>query len=82
VHHSEIPIKDEALVAAAKLSDRYLTDRIQPDKSIYLVEEACSQLRIEQESKPEVWWKVERELMTKQTELVALKEKDDKESIK
>ena len=81
LHHAGIRIKDEALVAAAELSDRYLTDRFQPDKAIDLVDEACSRLRLEQESKPEVLWKVERDLMTKQIELSALKGEDDKQSI-
>jgi len=78
LHHG-IRIKDEALVAAATLSDRYLTDRKQPDKSIDLVDEACSRLRLEQESKPEIIWKVERDLLTRQIELSAL-EKEDNES--
>lgn len=82
LHHSGIRIKDEALVAAAEMSDRYITDRFQPDKSIDLVDEACSRLRLEQESKPEILWKVERDLMTKQIELSALQGEDDKESIK
>lgn len=82
LHHAGIRIKDEALVAAAEMSDRYINDRFQPDKSIDLVDEACSRLRLEQESKPEVLWKVERDLMTKQIELSALKGEDDKESIK
>lgn len=71
LHHG-IRIKDEALVAAATLSDRYLPDRQQPDKSIDLVDEACSRLRLEQESKPEIIWKVERDLMTRQIEKSAL----------
>ncbi|VEU43313.1 unnamed protein product [Pseudo-nitzschia multistriata] len=82
LHHAGIRIKDEALVAAAEMSDRYITDRFQPDKSIDLVDEACSQLRLEQESKPEVLWKVERDLMTKQIEMSALQGEDDKNSIK
>jgi ATP-dependent Clp protease ATP-binding subunit ClpB len=82
LHHAGIRIKDEALVAAAEMSDRYITDRFQPDKAIDLIDEACSRLRLEQESKPEVLWKVERDLMTKQIELSALKGEDDKESIK
>ena len=77
LHHG-IRIKDEALVAAATLSDRYLADRKQPDKSIDLVDEACSRLRLEQESKPEVIWAKERDLLTKQIELSALEnEKND-----
>lgn len=81
LHHAGIRIQDEALVAAATLSDRYLTDRKQPDKSIDLVDEACSRLRLEQESKPEIIWKVERDLLTRQIELSALENEDDKKSL-
>jgi len=81
LHHSGIRIHDEALVTAATLSDRYLSDRKQPDKSIDLVDEACSRLRLEQESKPEIIWKLERELLTKQIELSALANEDDKKSV-
>jgi ATP-dependent Clp protease ATP-binding subunit ClpB len=52
-------------------------DRQQPDKSIDLVDEACSRLRLEQESKPEIIWKVERDLMTRQIELSALENEQD-----
>jgi ATP-dependent Clp protease ATP-binding subunit ClpB len=72
LHHAGIRIKDDALVAAATLSDRYIHDRFQPDKSIDLIDEACSKLRLEQESKPELLWKLERELITKQIESSAL----------
>ncbi len=75
LHHG-IRIKDEALIAAATLSDRYIADRKQPDKSIDLVDEACSRLRLEQESKPEIIWTVERDLLTKQIELSALQNED------
>ena len=75
-------LQDEALIAAATLSDRYIPDRKQPDKSIDLVDEACSRLRLEQESKPEIIWKVERDLLTKQIELSALaNEEDDPKSV-
>merc|ERR1719223_1830515 len=81
IHHG-IRIRDEALIAAATLSDRYIADRKQPDKSIDLVDEACSRLRLEQESKPEIIWKVERDLLTKQIELGALaNEEDDPKSV-
>ena len=76
LHHG-IRIKDEALIAAATLSNRYLSDRKQPDKSIDLVDEACSRLRLEQESKPEIVWKVERDLLTKQIEQSALANEGD-----
>jgi ATP-dependent Clp protease ATP-binding subunit ClpB len=81
LHHAGIRIQDEALVAAATLSDRYLTDRKQPDKSIDLVDEACSRLRLEQESKPEVIWKVERDLLTRQIEQSALENEDNPKSV-
>lgn len=81
LHHAGIRIQDEALIAAATLSDRYLTDRKQPDKSIDLVDEACSRLRLEQESKPEIIWKVERDLMTRQIENSALENEEDKKSV-
>lgn len=81
LHHAGIRIKDEALVAAASLSDRYITDRFQPDKAIDLVDEACSRLRLEQESKPEILWRLERDLMTKQIEKSALQGEEDADSI-
>ncbi len=71
LHHG-IRVKDEALIAAATLSDRYISDRFQPDKSIDLIDEACSRLRLEQESKPDQIWRVERDLLTKQIEMSAL----------
>lgn len=76
LHHG-IRIKDEALIAAATLSDRYVSGRFQPDKSIDLVDEACSRLRLEQESKPEIVWKVERDLLTKRIEQSALANEED-----
>jgi len=76
LHHAGIRVKDEALVAAATLSDRYITDRFQPDKSIDLVDEACSKLRLEQESKPDPLWNKERQLLTKQIELSALENEE------
>lgn len=71
VHHG-IRIQDEALLAAASLSHRYISDRFQPDKSIDLIDESCAALKLEQESKPEAIWKLERDLLTKQIELGAL----------
>ena len=78
--HAGIRIKDEALVAAVTLSDRYYTDRFQPDKLIDLVDEACALLQLEQESKPEALWNIERNLMTKQIELSAMEQEDDEAS--
>ena len=64
-------------MAAVSLSDRYIPDRKQPDKSIDLIDEACSKLRLELESKPEPIWQLERDLMTKQIELSALDNEED-----
>lgn len=80
LHHG-LRIQDEALVAAVQLSDRYLTDRQQPDKSIDLIDEASSRLRLEQESKPEVLWNLERNLLTKQIEKSALEQEQDAKSV-
>jgi ATP-dependent Clp protease ATP-binding subunit ClpB len=67
-HHKGIKIKDSALVAAAKLSERYITDRFLPDKAIDLMDEATSKLSMELESKPTEIDEVQRRLM--QLELV------------
>merc|ERR1711862_670287 len=77
LHHSGIRIQDEALMQAVTLSDRYISERKQPDKSIDLIDEACSRLRLEQESKPEIIWKIERDLLTKQMELSVLQQEED-----
>ncbi|WII73198.1 ATP-dependent chaperone ClpB [Bdellovibrio sp. 22V] len=77
VHHG-IRITDAALVAAVKLSHRYITNRFLPDKAIDLVDEAASKLGIETRSVPEEVDKIERELMQLRIEKEALKkEKDD-----
>ncbi len=77
LHHG-IRISDRALVAAATLSDRYITDRFLPDKAIDLMDEAASRLRMEADSKPEELDALDREILQKQIEAEALKqEKDD-----
>ncbi|OUS05805.1 ATP-dependent chaperone ClpB [Rhodobacterales bacterium 52_120_T64] len=77
LHHG-IRIADRALVAAATLSDRYITDRFLPDKAIDLMDEAASRLRMEADSKPEELDALDREILQKQIEAEALKqEKDD-----
>ena len=53
LHHKGVRISDAAIVAAATLSNRYITDRFLPDKAIDLMDEAASRLRMEMESKPE-----------------------------
>lgn len=78
IHH-RIQIKDSALIAAATLSDRYITDRFLPDKAIDLVDEAASRLKIQLDSVPEQIDKVERKISQYKIELVALsKERDPK----
>ena len=57
--------------------DRYLTERKMPDKAIDLVDEAASRLRLQQESKPEPIWRLEREVMRKMIEIEALKKETD-----
>lgn len=77
IHHS-VTIKDNALVAAATLSDRYITDRFLPDKAIDLVDEACATIRLEMTSMPTELDQVTRRLMQLEIEEAALKkEKDD-----
>ncbi len=80
VHHG-VRIKDSALVAAATLSDRYITDRFLPDKAIDLVDEASSSVRIEIDSMPEELDKLERQKLQLQIELESLKEDNDTEKI-
>ncbi|HJT79335.1 MAG TPA: AAA family ATPase, partial [Gemmataceae bacterium] len=76
-HHKGVTIKDSALVAAAVLSNRYISDRFLPDKAIDLVDEAAARRRTEIESKPEDLDKVDREIMTLEIERASLqKEKD------
>ena len=59
IHHN-VEITDPAIVAAAELSQRYITDRFLPDKAIDLIDEAASRVKIEIDSKPEVLDKLER----------------------
>lgn len=79
LHHG-VTIKDDALVAAATLAERYLTERRMPDKAIDLIDEAASRLKMEQQSKPEPIWKLERKIVMKQIELEALKKETDPSS--
>lgn len=78
VHHG-VRITDNALVAAAQLSDRYITDRFLPDKAIDLVDEAASALRIELDSMPEEIDKLERRVRQLEIEKQALKKERSKE---
>ncbi len=80
VHHG-IRIKDSALISAAKLSNRYITDRFLPDKAIDLIDEASSAIRIEIDSMPEELDKLERQKLQLQIELQSLKDDNDQEKI-
>ncbi|SIS84906.1 ATP-dependent chaperone ClpB [Neptunomonas antarctica] len=76
--HHNVEITDSAIIAAAKLSQRYITDRQLPDKAIDLIDEAGSRIRMEMDSKPEVMDRLERKLIQLKMECEALKkEKDD-----
>ena len=79
LHHG-VRITDGSLVAAATLSNRYITDRFLPDKAIDLIDEAASRLRMEVDSKPEDLDALDREIMQKQIEVEALKLESDKAS--
>ncbi len=79
VHHG-IRILDSALIAAAKLSDRYITDRFLPDKAIDLIDEAASSLRIEIDSMPEEIDKMMRQKIQFEIEREALKKEDDEDA--
>jgi len=76
LHHG-VRIADAALVAAATLSNRYITDRFLPDKAIDLVDEAASRLRMEVDSKPEELDALDRQILQMQIEAEALKKEDD-----
>ena len=79
VHHG-VDITDSAIIAAAKLSQRYITDRQLPDKAIDLIDEAASRIRMEMDSKPEDMDRLERRLIQLKIEKEALKKEKDKAS--
>ncbi len=79
LHHG-VRITDSALVAAATLSHRYITDRFLPDKAIDLMDEAASRLRMEVDSKPEELDELDRQILQMKIEAEALKKEDDKAS--
>jgi ATP-dependent Clp protease ATP-binding subunit ClpB len=81
VHHG-VAITDPAIVAAARLSQRYITDRQLPDKAIDLIDEAASRIRMEIDSKPEEMDKLDRRLIQLKMEQVALKKEKDEASKK
>lgn len=81
IHHG-VRIHDNALVAAATLSNRYITDRFLPDKALDLIDEACAEIRVEMNSVPNELDQVTRELMREEVEETALKKETDAASKK
>jgi len=80
--HHNVDITDPAIVAAAELSHRYITDRFLPDKAIDLIDEAASKIKIEMDSKPEVMDKLDRRLIQLQIEREAVRKEKDEASQK
>ncbi len=78
--HHKVEITDPAIIAAAELSHRYITDRFLPDKAIDLIDEAASKIKIEIDSKPEVMDKLERRLIQLKIEKEAVKREKDEGS--
>ena len=81
IHHG-VTIKDQAIVAAATLSNRYITDRYLPDKAIDLVDEACATIRVQMDSVPTELDTLTRKIMKLQIEAQAIKKEKDDASIK
>ncbi|HVR52867.1 MAG TPA: AAA family ATPase, partial [Pseudorhodoferax sp.] len=80
--HHGVQITDPAIVAAAELSHRYITDRFLPDKAIDLIDEAAAKIKIEMDSKPEVMDKLDRRLIQLQIEREAVRREKDESSQK
>jgi ATP-dependent Clp protease ATP-binding subunit ClpB len=78
--HHKVAISDAAIIAAAELSHRYITDRFLPDKAIDLIDEAASKIKIEIDSKPEVMDKLERRIIQLKIEKEAVKKEKDEAS--
>ena len=76
-----VRILDEALVSAATLSDRYITDRFLPDKAIDLVDEACATLKVEMESMPQELDELQRKILQLQIEKTSLQKEEDKRAV-
>ncbi len=80
--HHKVRIKDEAIIGAVKLSQRYITNRFLPDKAIDLMDEAASKLRMEINSKPEELDVLDRKIMQLEIEIEAIKRENDKDKLK
>jgi len=80
--HHHVRIKDEAIIAAVELSQRYISDRFLPDKAIDLIDEAASKLRLEINSKPEELETIDRKIQQLKIERLAIKRENDQEKLK
>ncbi len=80
-NHHKVRIRDEAIVAAVQLSERYITDRFLPDKAIDLVDEAASKLKLEIDSVPQALDEITRMIAQKEIEREAIKREGDKEKV-
>ena len=80
-NHHKVLIKDEAIIAAVELSQRYITDRFLPDKAIDLIDEAASKLRMEINSKPEELDELDRRIMQLEIEREAIKRENDEDKL-
>ncbi|MBM3439613.1 MAG: ATP-dependent chaperone ClpB [Bacteroidetes bacterium] len=80
--HHHVRIKDEAIIAAVTLSNRYMTDRFLPDKAIDLMDESAAKLRLEMNSMPEELDKLERQIRQLEIEREAIKRENDEEKLK
>lgn len=80
-NHHKVRIRDEAIIAAVQLSERYITDRFLPDKAIDLVDEAASKLRLEIDSVPQALDEISRRIAQKEIEREAIKREGDKEKV-
>ncbi|MBD98613.1 MAG: ATP-dependent chaperone ClpB [Verrucomicrobia bacterium] len=80
--HHKVQIKDEAIISAVELSQRYITDRFLPDKAIDLIDEAASKLRMEMNSKPEALDELDRKVMQLEIEREAIKRENDNKKLK
>jgi ATP-dependent Clp protease ATP-binding subunit ClpB len=80
--HHHVRIKDEAIIAAVELSNRYVTDRFLPDKAIDLIDESAAKLRLEMNSMPEELDKLERQIRQLEIEREAIKREDDEDKLR
>ena len=80
-NHHKVLIKDAAIISAVELSQRYITDRMLPDKAIDLIDEAASKLRMEINSKPEELDEIERKIMQLEIEKEAIKRENDQQKL-